>query len=62
MATSKTKEDSVETSLEQVEVPSSTEALAQAVADGKKEESEYVTDTTNAREVVNLGGHLVVRW
>lgn len=48
--------------LPEVEIPSATEALQKAVAEGKEVNTEYVTDTTNALEVVDQGATKVVRW
>lgn len=48
--------------LAEVEIPSATEALQKAVAEGKQVNTEYVTDTTGAFEVVDQGATKVVRW
>lgn len=48
--------------LPEVEVKSSGEALAEAVAQGKVDQAGEATDLTNAKEVTDVGGTVVVRW
>lgn len=62
MATKATAEVSVEEPLAQVEVASSGEQLAQAVAQSKAPKEAYVTDLTNAKSVEMIGGTTVVSW
>lgn len=61
MATKAKDEASVD-SLEQVEVASSGDQLAAAVAQDKSPKEGYVTDTTNAKSVEVIGGTTVVSW
>lgn len=48
--------------LDQVMVASSGDALAMAVAGGKVEAAVVVTDTSEAKEVVEMNGTTIVRW
>ncbi len=48
--------------LDQVMVASSGDALAMAVAGGKVEAATVVTDTSEAKEVVEMNGTVIVRW
>lgn len=56
----KTKEVTGE--LPSVDVKPSGEALADAVAQAKEVGGEHVTDTSNAKEVTEVGGTVIVRW
>ena len=58
----KAKEDVVIDELVQVEVPSVGDALAKAVAQGKVVSSDVATDLSDAKEVSDVGGTVVVKW
>lgn len=62
MAKANPAQSAPEEKLTEVEIPSASEALQMAVAQGKEVNTEYVTDTTDALEVVDQGATKVVRW
>lgn len=48
--------------LEQVDIPTATDALAIANAQAKARPADTPTDLTDAKEVTDVGGTILVRW